>query len=402
MTSTTSNPKYTIIIPTRNREKYLRFAVAGVLENKRDDVELIISDNHSQDDTPAYLETINDPRVRFIRPVTELAMSSHYEFALSHARGEWVTIIGDDDAIMPYLFDRLDELIAEFPQVSIVSSERAYYFWEGCQDLYGESVVVYRTGIKRALRSTKRDLLAALCGLRSCFDLPQIYTSCIVKRSVVQKIKIKSKGRFYHSIIPDMYSAVAMSLAEKNYLRVEEPLFWTGTSNASMGRSDRIYKDSALQSWENSNELPPMRLHPRISQELHILGIGSLYLYEALLNCPYITKFWQRKVISIIVYADVLRKLRWKLGRASFKKNHFEKKVFETSKSAGVSVTVLMLAKIALNTLDAFRWAVNLPVRVLRKINRFLKPNTLISSDRRRYKTISDASAEIVSLCIKR
>lgn len=398
MNKGSSTPKYSIVIPTRNREKYLRFAVEGVLSDQRDDVELIISNNHSVDDTETYLATISDPRVKIVRPTAEISMSSHYEFALSQAKGEWVTIIGDDDSVMPYLFDRLDALVAQYPQTSIISSERAYYFWDGCQDLYGDLVVVYRSGPRQEMRSTKRDLLAALAGVRSCFDLPQIYTSCIVKRSLVERIRSKSDGRFYHSIIPDMYSAVALSLAEDFYLRVEEPLFWTGTSNASMGRSDRIYKDSALNSSSEMNANPPMRLHSRVAQELHILGIGSLYLYEAMLCCPYAAAWRQNRAIPRLVYADVLRKLSEKVPGSSDERIKSEAALWMTIELEGLSKTGVKVIKIILEIVDIFKWMLNLPRRISNRIRRIFVKSVLFSTDRSQYRAISDATKEVALL----
>lgn len=398
MDKVSSTPKYSIVIPTRNRQKYLRYAVESVLSDQRADVELIISNNHSADDTEAYLATISDPRVKIVRPTAEISMSSHYEFALSQAKGEWVTIIGDDDSVMPYLFDSLDVLVAQYPQTSIISSERAYYFWDGCQDLYGDLVVVYRSGPRQEMRSTKRDLFAALSGARSCFDLPQIYTSCIVRRSLVERIKSKSDGRFYHSIIPDMYSAVSLSLAEDFYLRVEEPLFWTGTSNASMGRSDRIYKDSDLSSSSDLNATAPMRLHSRVAQELHILGIGSLYLYEALLCCPYATAWRLNRTIPRLVYADVLRKLSGKVPGSGDERLNAEAALWMAIELEGLSKTGVKVTKLILEIVDIFRWVLNLPRRISNRIRRMFVKSVLFSTDRSQYGAISDASKEVAML----
>ena len=63
---------------------------------------------------------------------------------------------------MPYIFESLDRHIEQFPQVDIISSVRAYYFWEGCEDLYGNAVVGYYSRPKTQIRSLKKDLNAVL------------------------------------------------------------------------------------------------------------------------------------------------------------------------------------------------------------------------------------------------
>ena len=213
MKNTKESIKYSILIPTRNRDLYVKYAIESVLSTNRNDIELIVSNNHSTDNTEAYLSTLKDRRLRVIKPSKPLPMALHYEFVVSHAKGVWLTILGDDDAIMPYLFDRMDELTAIFPDITIISSARAYYFWPGCSpELYGSTAVIYSYNNKIQLRSTKKDLFRVLAGLRSCFDMPMIYTTCMVKRTLVEKIKERTNGLFYQSIIPDMYSVVALSL----------------------------------------------------------------------------------------------------------------------------------------------------------------------------------------------
>lgn len=388
-------PKYSIVIPTRNREKYLPYAVESVLSSKRADIELIVSNNHSADGTAAYLSTLSDVRLKVVGPEEELPMSLHYEFALSHAAGEWVTILGDDDSTMPYLFERLDSLITRYPEISIISSERAYYFWEGCEDLYGDSVVIYRRGPAQSLRSTRMDLLAALAGLRSCFDLPQIYTTCIVKRSLVQYIKKESGGKLYHSIIPDMYSAVTLSLAEKHYLRVEEPLFWTGTSSSSMGRSDRIYKDSELKDGSGPSGCPTLKLHANVPQKLHILGFGSLYLYEALLNCPFAKGLWKVPEIAGLVYADVLRRIDRESVKRGFDRDRIEADVHAEIKKNALSLHRVKAIGVLVAALNAIQQALNIPEKILRRIRRLFRSDSLVSNDREGFNTILKASRAV-------
>ncbi len=87
-----------------------------------------MSNNHSTDGTSEFLAWLNDYRLCVISPPLSLPMAGHYEFAINEARSEWITLLGDDDAVMPYIFDRLDYYINEYPEVDIISSVRAYLF----------------------------------------------------------------------------------------------------------------------------------------------------------------------------------------------------------------------------------------------------------------------------------
>lgn len=388
--------RYSIVIPTRNREEYLPFALRSVLDCDRNDIEVVVSNNHSRDGTADFLASVKDARVRTVAPPAEMPMAAHYEFALSQARGEWVTLIGDDDAVMPYIFERLDRWIERFPQVAIISSTRAYYFWSGCDDLYGNRVMEYDPGAGRAqMRSTRRDLLSALAGLRSCFDMPQIYTMCIVRNELTQRIRRRSGGRFYHSIIPDIYSAVALSLEESHYLRVDEPLFWTGTSNKSLGRGDRIYKDSGERD-KRAMADATLSLHPAISQELHSLGFESLYLYEALLQSPLATASWRGRGVAALVHASLWRKSREVAASRQLDLAALRKKVLASAAERGISASQVLVGAWVIAAIQTLLKFARLPGRVLRKARRaFFGDRRLVSTQRDALPTILDASRAV-------
>jgi len=305
--------KYTVVIPTRNGIKYLPHAIRSVLHSNRFDIELIISNNYSSDGTEVFLSDLIDDRVKIVMPPTALPMARHYEFAMSHASGEWVTILGDDDALMPDIFERLDYYIEKNPKIDIISSARAYYFWPGCENLYGKAVISYYSTQEYEIRSTSKDLIAALSGLRSCFDMPQLYTTSIIKNKLLSEIKQRSGGRFYHSIIPDMSSVVSLCLSRDKYLRVSEPLFWVGTSNKSMGISDRIYEDAKQFNMKQiTGKLEPFGISSSVPHKLHSGGFGAVYIYEALLSSPLRSSWHSGALIRFLVLSSVLNDLRKK------------------------------------------------------------------------------------------
>jgi glycosyltransferase involved in cell wall biosynthesis len=302
-------PKYSILIPTKNGGKYLGYAIQSVLTQDYENFELVVSNNHSRDGTGELLSSITDRRLKVISPERPLQMAEHYEFMLSHARGEWVTIMGDDDALMPYFFDQSEKLTAKYINIKVISSARAYYFWQDNILTYKKLVVSYKSSPSERIRNPKTDLLLALIGLKSCFNLPQLYTTSIIKRELILRIKDVQGGNFYHSIIPDMYSAVAIALNSENYLRVELPLFWVGTSDKSMGISTRIYVDGINNSTETKSR---HQLNLTLPQELHAAGFGSMYLYECLLQYPSEKNYFVKKIVIALVMSSILHQINEK------------------------------------------------------------------------------------------
>lgn len=389
--------KYSIVIPTRNRAEYLPYAIQSVLDSSRTDIELIVSNNFSTDSTTEILAKITDPRLRVVSPGVSLPMAGHYEFAISQAIGEWITILGDDDAVMPYIFERLDYYVSKYSGVDIISSARAYYFWEGCEDLYGEVVINYFATPRASIRSTQKDLNSVLSGLRSCFDMPQIYTTGIVKRKLYEEIKLRSGGCFYHSIIPDMYSVVALSLARGEYLRIDEPLFWVGTSNKSMGRSDRIYSDaeSFLEKTEDIGICVPTRLSSSVSYFLHLNAFSPMYIYECLLQCPLKSKHHLSNNIRTKVLAAVFNHAK---NRERSEKDLILNEIWDEANRYSISkwrililASFLVMSQRLINLLD-------LPSRILRRLGYNTNKLSFRSEDRSKYPTIINASREIARL----
>ena len=94
-------PKLTVIIPTRERSDTLMHTLRTLVDQDYRDCEFIVSDNHSQDNTKQVVQDFSDPRICYINTGKRVSMSKNWEFALEHARGSFVTYIGDDDGFIP-------------------------------------------------------------------------------------------------------------------------------------------------------------------------------------------------------------------------------------------------------------------------------------------------------------
>jgi glycosyltransferase involved in cell wall biosynthesis len=228
------NPKYSVIIPTRNGVSYILHAIDSVLSQNYPDIELIVSDNHSSDGTSGLLAALSDPRLRIVRPPEPLSMVRHFEFALAQAAGEWITVIGDDDGLQPYFFT-LAEKLTDYPNRQIIGSRRAYFFWPGCESLYQNTVVSYHASHRFEMRSSFLEFARLLILDGHYFEAPQFYTGTLFRRSLIDAIASKHSGQIFHSRIVDAYSAALIFHNVPNYLFSHLPLVWIGSSPKSNG-----------------------------------------------------------------------------------------------------------------------------------------------------------------------
>jgi hypothetical protein len=99
----------TVAIPTINRSKLLVRAMRSVLAQTYSNIELLVSDDASTDDTLARIAEIDDPRLALFQRETRLGLVGNFDFCLQHASGDFFLLLGDDDLLLPRAIERLVE-----------------------------------------------------------------------------------------------------------------------------------------------------------------------------------------------------------------------------------------------------------------------------------------------------
>ncbi|MDB5375014.1 MAG: hypothetical protein JWP04_3656 [Belnapia sp.] len=96
-------PRVSIGLPVFNGQRYLALAIASILEQDFRDLELIICDNASTDDTAVICADFarSDPRVRIIRNPRNLGAARNYDLCFEHARGQYFKWAAHDDCLAP-------------------------------------------------------------------------------------------------------------------------------------------------------------------------------------------------------------------------------------------------------------------------------------------------------------
>ncbi|SNZ06178.1 Glycosyl transferase family 2 [Persephonella hydrogeniphila] len=92
-------PKVSIIIPTYNRANYLPQAIESALAQDYPNLEVIVSDNCSTDETPEVVKKyMSDKRFKYFRNKENIGMIRNWRKALYEcATGDWAIILSDDD-----------------------------------------------------------------------------------------------------------------------------------------------------------------------------------------------------------------------------------------------------------------------------------------------------------------
>lgn len=104
-------PRVSVVMPAYNVEDYVEQAVLSVLDQTYKDLELIVIDDGSTDNTLAIIEGIasNDPRLRIVCQKNAGRPSIARNRGVEIARGEYLTFLDSDDFWLPV---RVEKLVA--------------------------------------------------------------------------------------------------------------------------------------------------------------------------------------------------------------------------------------------------------------------------------------------------
>lgn len=95
-------PEVSVVIPTYNRQDTILRAVGSVLGQTHRDLELIVVDDASTDDTEAVLAGIGDPRLRQHRHTQNRGAAAARNTGIAAATGDCIAFLDSDDAWLPH------------------------------------------------------------------------------------------------------------------------------------------------------------------------------------------------------------------------------------------------------------------------------------------------------------
>lgn len=105
-----TSPKVSIALSTYNGAKYLREAIDSCLNQTYENIELIITDDASTDNTQEIVTAYSDKRIRYIRGETNVGPAGNLNRGFSIATGEFLTWTSYDNI---YSMNAIEEMAEE-------------------------------------------------------------------------------------------------------------------------------------------------------------------------------------------------------------------------------------------------------------------------------------------------
>lgn len=119
----TTLPKVSIVLPTYNGAGYLRRSIESCLSQTYKNIELIIVDDCSTDDTTDIVRSFNDSRIRYVRNETNQRLPRSLNIGFAMAAGEYLTWTSDDNEFLPYAIETMLKVLKEEQTVDFVYSD---------------------------------------------------------------------------------------------------------------------------------------------------------------------------------------------------------------------------------------------------------------------------------------
>lgn len=109
-------PLVTVITVTRNRAKLLGRCIDSVLGQTYKNIEHIIVDGASEDETDDVIKSYNDERLRYIKMDYNMPPVQSFHYGVSLAKGKYVTFLDSDDEYLPSKIEKQVNLIESLPE----------------------------------------------------------------------------------------------------------------------------------------------------------------------------------------------------------------------------------------------------------------------------------------------
>jgi glycosyltransferase involved in cell wall biosynthesis len=173
-------PKVSIGLPVFNGANFIRSAIQSILAQDYRDLELIIADNASTDETESICRELaaGDPRIRYYRNERNLGAAGNYNKVFELARGEYFKWAAHDDECHPAMVRRCVDALENAPASVTLVYPRAELI-----DEHGKRLEAPLDCIESTDTRPHRRLARVLWSLNMCDPVFGLYRSARLKQT---------------------------------------------------------------------------------------------------------------------------------------------------------------------------------------------------------------------------
>ena len=213
-------PLVSVLLAVHDGASFVRTAVASVLGQTLSDLELVVVDDASTDDTPEILGAIGDARMRVIRNDERLGLAGSLNRGLDAVRGPFVARLDADDVAMPQRLERQLARLRATPRAAVVGS-----------------AVIELDEAGRLGRPHAMPLGAVDVRWAALFGSPFLHPTVLVERDVLERHSFRYDTSFEESEDYDLWSRL-LDVADGDNLPDSLVLYRVHPDQASQRRRE--------------------------------------------------------------------------------------------------------------------------------------------------------------------
>lgn len=167
--SVISGPLFSVVIPTYNHANYLGRALKSVLDQTVRNLEVIIVDNHSTDNTDEIIDEFPDSRIRVLKIHNNGVIAASRNVGIRAATGAWIAFLDSDDIWYPKKLETVLAAIENDSSIDVYSTneimvdvvtgaKRLLTYGPFCQSFY-EKLLVDGNRLSTSATVVRRELL---------------------------------------------------------------------------------------------------------------------------------------------------------------------------------------------------------------------------------------------------
>lgn len=229
-----SRPLFSVLVPTRERPDTLRHTLATVASQGRDDYEIVVADNCGSPETRRVVEELGSPLVRYTRSDEVLPMAANWERGLALCSGDYVTVLGDDDAFLPSTLVLAEKLI-EATDSELVAWRPQTYWWPNTIAYWNRNRLYLSFGNTATMVDSRPALEGFYDGSIGFGMLPTVYNAFFHRR-VIEEARRRYGGFFVPTDVPpDVSSGILGLHLTRRFAFSDRALTLRGNSAKSNG-----------------------------------------------------------------------------------------------------------------------------------------------------------------------
>ncbi len=235
-------PLVSVIIPSYNHQKYVEQAIRSVWQQTYTNIELIVVDDASTDNSQTLLKKLHQESpipMQLLLKDKNKGVSNSVNTGVTIATGEWISFLSSDDYYAPHKIAR------QIAQAQVVGHEYGCLHSDAhSMDEHGNvgSRIYARSALPPLRGDGFRDLVFNRCRI-------------IATSSVIRKDLIQAAGGFDELMVAEDYDFYLRLARLTHFWFLDEPLLYVRTLASSLGRQPWRWADGVFAALEKHQDV---------------------------------------------------------------------------------------------------------------------------------------------------